>query len=82
MFPEGPVLVHQRHAHGGVGIQHLFGRDDLDLVAVDVETDLLQRDPLEDVVGFLDQIEVPVRPVEQQLPGPGCRGSDSGNQAA
>ena len=37
MLAERPVLVEQRHADRGIGIQHLLGGDDLDLVGIDVE---------------------------------------------
>jgi hypothetical protein len=37
---ERPVLVHQRHADRAVGIQHLFGRDDLDLVRIEIEPEV------------------------------------------
>ena len=57
--------VHQRHADRGVGIEHLLGGDDLDLVGIDVEAELAQRDLAHRVVDLLDQLESPLRPVEQ-----------------
>ena len=33
----GPVAVDHRHAHRGIGVHHLLGRDDLELVGVGVE---------------------------------------------
>ena len=40
MLAERPVLVEQRHADRGIGVQHLLGGDDLDLVGIDVEPEL------------------------------------------
>ena len=37
MLAERPVLVEQRHADRGIGVEHLLGRDHLDLVRIDVE---------------------------------------------
>ena len=62
---ERPVPVHQRHADRGIGVEHLLGRDDLDLVGIDVEPDLAQRDLAHRVVDLVDQLEAPLRPVEQ-----------------
>src|SRR5690554_534071 len=36
LFAERPVVVVQRHAHGGVGIHHLLGGNDLNLVGVGI----------------------------------------------
>ena len=40
VLAERPVLVEQRHADRGIGIQHLLGADHLDLVGIDVEAEL------------------------------------------
>jgi hypothetical protein len=61
---ERPVPVHQRHADRGVGIEHLLCRDDLDLVGVDIEPELTQRDVTHRIVGLADQIEAPLRAIE------------------
>ena len=64
---ERPVPVHDRHADRGIGVEHLLGRDHLDLVAVDVEAHLAEADLGDGVVGVAQQIEVPLRPGEQRL---------------
>ena len=63
---ERPVPVHQRHADRGVGIEHLLGRDNLDLVGIDVESELAQRDVAHRIIGLADQIEAPLRPIKQR----------------
>ena len=40
---EGPVPVEKRHAGRGIGVEHLLGGDDLDLIGECVETQLLLR---------------------------------------
>jgi hypothetical protein len=75
---ERPVPVHQRHAVGGVGVEHLLGGDDLDLVGVDIEAEIVERDVLDRVVGPVEQVEVPFRTLEQVLaagPAVGLLGS-------
>ena len=69
MFAEGPVLVEQRHADGRIGIQHLFGANDLDLVGVNVQAHFPDRDFLDRVVTFLDGGEFPVCAFEQRAFG-------------
>ena len=44
VLAERPVAIHQRHADRGIGVEHLLGRDDLDLVRVDVEAKVVERD--------------------------------------
>ena len=41
---ERPVPVHQRHADRGIGVEHLLGGDDLDLIGIDVEPELAEGD--------------------------------------
>ena len=36
VFAEGPVVVKDRHARRRIGVEHLFGGDDLDLVGIDI----------------------------------------------
>src|SRR5262245_35195258 len=60
MLAEGPVLVEQRHADRGIGIEHLLGGDDLDLVGIDVEPKLAERNLLAGVVHPLQDGEIPV----------------------
>ena len=44
MLAERPVLVEQRHADRGIGVQHLLGADHLDLVRIDVQAQLVEGD--------------------------------------
>ena len=71
MLAERPVLVEQRHADRGIGIEHLLGGDDLDLVGIDVEPEFGSRDLLAGIVDALQCREIPVGAFEQAL---GCRG--------
>ena len=67
MLAERPVLVEQRHADRGIGVQHLLGGDDLDLVGIDVEPEFGSRDLLAGIVDALQRREIPVRALEQAL---------------
>src|SRR5262245_46758257 len=60
MLPERPMLVEQGHADRGIGIEHLLGGDDLDLVGIDVEPELAERNLLAGVVHALQDGEIPV----------------------
>src|SRR5262245_29291258 len=60
MLAEGPMLVEQGHADRGICIEHLLGGDDLDLVGIDVEPELAERDLLAGVVHALQDREIPV----------------------
>ena len=62
-----PVPVQQRHANRGVGVEHLLGRDHLDLVGVDVEAHLSNGDVLDRVIDLFEIVEVPLRLLEQRL---------------
>ncbi len=72
VLAERPVLVEQRHAGGGIGIQHLLGGDDLDLVRIDVETKFTMRDLLAGIVNTLQLPEIPIGAFEQAF---GCHGA-------
>ena len=70
LLAEGPVMVANRHAHGAVGVHHLFGADHLNLVGVGVQAEL--GGALGNlVVVFLDQLERPFRTGRDRLPGSG-----------
>ena len=71
LFSKRPVPVHQRHARRGIGVQHLFRRDDLDLVRVKIKPEIFQRDRLDCVIGPADGIECPFAAFEQQFVGGG-----------
>jgi len=60
VLAEGPVVVRHRHAHRGVGIHHLFGGDDFELVGVGVQAELFGH-PADFLVRQLDQVEGPFR---------------------
>lgn len=66
-LPEGPMLVHERHAHRRIGIQHLLGGDDLELIGVYVETEIFERDLLDGIVGARQCLEIPVGTLEQKV---------------
>src|ERR1700692_2928942 len=70
MLAERPVLVEQRHAGRGVGVQHLLGGNDLDLVGIDIKPELGSRDLLTGIVNMLQFLEIPVCSLKQAL---GCR---------
>ncbi|MCC2633413.1 MAG: hypothetical protein K0S48_1299 [Ramlibacter sp.] len=78
MLAVGPVAVVHRHADGGVGVQHLFGGDHLQLRRVGVQPEALRG--LADLVEVqVDQLEVPVRRAGQARPlaaGRGVGGSE------
>src|SRR5258705_7599297 len=61
MLAERPMLVEQRHAGRGIGIQHLLCGDDLDLVRVDLEPQFRSRNLLAGIVDTLQLLELPVR---------------------
>ena len=63
-------MVANGHAHGAVGVHHLFCADHLDLVRVGVQVEL--GGALGNlVIVFLDQLEGPLRACGDWLPGPG-----------
>jgi hypothetical protein len=66
VLAERPVLVEQRHADRRIRVEHLLGGDDLDLVRVDVEAELIDRDPLDRIIDATDGAEVPVRPLVEE----------------
>jgi len=59
--------VHQRQADRRVGIEHLLGGDHLDLVGIDVEPELAERDLLDRRMNALQNGKIPVGPLEQRL---------------
>ena len=61
-----PVTVVHRHADRGVGVHHLLGGDDLELVRIGVDAEARGRAP-DDLVIALDQLEVPVALARQRL---------------
>ncbi len=65
VLAEGPVLVHQRHADGRVGVEHLLRRNHLDLVGIDVEAQIVERDRRHRVICGGYPVKSPVRPLEQ-----------------
>ena len=67
MLAERPMLVEQRHSDRRVGIEHLFGGDDLDLIGIDVEAEFAKRDLLAGVVHPLEDREVPVGALVQEF---------------
>lgn len=66
----GPVAVDDRHAHRGIGVHHLLGRDDLELVGVGVQV-VAARHAGDLAVVALDQLEGPVRRAGQRFSFPG-----------
>ena len=71
VLAEGPVMVVHRHAHRRVGIHHLLGADDLQLVRIGVEPVLLGN-PRDLRVVFVDQLESPLRRRRQRPSRPGA----------
>lgn len=59
-----PVPVIDRHAHAGIGIHHLLGRDDLELIRIGIQTVALSRGRNRRVILF-NQLESPVAGVGQ-----------------
>ena len=55
-----PVRVADRQAVGGIGVEHLLGADDLDLVGIGVEAELVDGDLADLGVVFLDELERPL----------------------
>ena len=72
-----PVPVVHRHAHAGVGVHHLLGGDDLQLVGVGVEPVAVSR-LANDVVVALDEFKGPVAGRRQGLAGTRRRGQRRG----
>ncbi|MHC2561830.1 hypothetical protein ACVIVD_003824 [Bradyrhizobium liaoningense] len=67
VLAERPVLVEQGHADRGIGVQHLLGRDDLDLVRIDVEPEILQRHLFAGIGDALQGVEIPIGAFEQSF---------------
>src|ERR1700738_190996 len=66
MLAEGPMLVEQGHSDRRVGIEHLLGGDDLDLIRIDVEAEFAERDLLAGVVRPLQDRVIPVGALVQK----------------
>ena len=66
LFAEGPVVVTHRHAHGRIGVHHLFRGNDLDLVGVGVKGILAVGQLGDRLVIAGKQVEVPVGAGGQQ----------------
>lgn len=64
---ERPMLVEERHAGRGVGVEHLLGGDDLDLIGECIEPELLVRNVRDRVVDALDRAEIPILAFIEQL---------------
>ena len=60
MLAVGPVVIAQRHADRSVGIHHLLGGDDLDLIGVGVQAVDLMGNPANLLVVLADQLEGPL----------------------
>ncbi len=56
---EAPMIIHQRHGERGIGVEHLLGRNDLDLVGIGVELQIVMRDLLDRLEGAVKRGEVP-----------------------
>ncbi len=64
---ERPMIVHQRHGKRGIGIEHLFGRNDLDLIGINIELQIVQRDLFDGLVGAVQRRKIPLHFSEKQL---------------
>src|SRR5262245_49293162 len=64
-----PMLVEQRQAAGGIGIQHLLRRDDLDLVGIDAQPEFGSRNLIARIVDALQRVKAPIRSFEQASRG-------------
>src|SRR6202030_2471717 len=69
MLAEGPMLIIERHADGGIGVEHLLRRDHLDLVRIDAEPKFGQRYILASVMDSLQRRKVPIRAFVNSLHG-------------
>src|SRR3954451_4868772 len=59
------MLVEQRHADRRIGIQHLCGVDDLDLVRIDGEPEIYRRHLLGGIRDALQGVKIPIGAFEQ-----------------
>src|SRR5260370_42330035 len=74
VLAERPMLVEQRHAGRGIGIEHLLRGDHLDLVRIGVEPEFGSRNLLARIVDALQAREIPVgRLAKQSVRGVGHR---------
>ena len=66
MLAEGPVAVVHRQAGEGIGIHHLLGADDLELIGIGVEAVFVRQAP-EFLLEAFDDFEAPIRIRADQL---------------
>ena len=59
LFAIGPVAIADGHADGRVGVHHLFGTDDFNLVGISVQA-IFFRNLADCAVIGLDQLETPL----------------------
>jgi hypothetical protein len=62
MLAEAPVVIIHRHAHRGVGIHHLLGRNHFQLVGIHVQLEFIHRNLADFAVVLVDQVEGPFGP--------------------
>src|ERR1700722_9163514 len=60
ILAERPMLIHQRHADRGIGVEHLLEGNHLDLVGVNVELKLVQRNRADRIIGPPQAVEIPI----------------------
>src|SRR6185312_9112743 len=60
-------LVEQRHADRRIGVQHLLGGNDLDLVRIDIEAQFVPCYLLAGVADPLQRMKIPIGALKQQL---------------
>src|SRR6202035_1976279 len=63
---EAPMAIHERQADRRVSVEHLLGRNHLDLDRIDIEPDLVERDPLDGVVDPAQPGVIPIRAGEER----------------
>jgi hypothetical protein len=68
-----PVTVVHRHPDRGIGVHHLLGGDDLELIRIGVQTEALSS-RADHVVVALDQLEAPVARIGKRCLRPGTCG--------
>ena len=83
VLAERPVLVEQRHAGRGIGVEHLLGGDDLDLVGDRCRGRArLCAISAHRVVDALERVEVPVRAFDRAVRRASCWPPRSWRRAA
>ena len=66
---EGPVPIEQRHSGRRIGVKHLLGRDDFDLIWENIQAKLFVRDAGDRFVNSLDRLEIPIIAIEKKGAG-------------